>query len=165
MIKYYIKMQIQNIIAIKKKKKDLLNVKEQDKLKALYGNGFISQIITAIILAIVIFCFIIGSFVTLIKNDKYYLELSRDACTEKYFSSFTDFWCNIGGYEINIINSYLAFILLFMTIQISRILIHKDVAKLEIKGILYYILIGLDSIFLIIFYIYLPLFFFYVHIL
>ena len=47
-----------------------------------------------------------------------------------------------------------------MTIQIFSILIHKDVTKLEIKGILYYTLITLDSVFLILFYIYIPLFFF-----
>ena len=154
------KMQIQNIIAIKRKPEDLLNAKEKNIHRGIYGTGFTSNKISVIILAIINFCFIIGSFVTLIKNNEYYLELSEDVCTKKSFSTFTDFWCNIGDYETNIISSYFVFIILFMSFQLFSILIHKDVAKLEIKGILYYILIGIDSIFLILFYIYLPLFFF-----
>ena len=81
-------------------------------------------------------------------------------CSRKNYASFTNFWCNIGDYEKNIIISYFIFLILFMTIQIFSILIHKDVTKLEIKGILYYTLITLDSVFLILFYIYIPLFFF-----
>lgn len=153
-------MQVQNISAYEKTVEDILKIKDLRKYKSIYGKDLSSHKLSSIYIAIINFCLIIGSFVTLIRNDKYYLDLSKDVCTTRYVSSFTNFWCNIGDYETNIINSYFIFLILFMSVQVFSILIHKDIAKLEIKGILYYILIIIDSIFLILFYIYIPLFLF-----
>ena len=153
-------MQIQNISAYERRDEDIFTIKGMRKSKLIYEQGLVSIKLSSIYVSIIIFGLLVGSFTTLIKNDKYYLDLSKDVCSRNNYASFTNFWCNIGDYEKDIIISYFIFLILFMTIQIFSILIHKDVTKLEIKGILYYTLITLDSVFLILFYIYIPLFFF-----
>ena len=153
-------MQIQNISAYERRDEDIFKIKERRKYNSFYGNGLMSPKLSSIYISRINFGLLIGSFVTIIKNNEYYLELSKDACTTKYFSSFTNFWYNNGNYETNIISSFFIFLILFISIQIFSIFIHTDVANLDIKGILYYVLITIDSVFLILFYIYLPLFLF-----
>ena len=139
---------------------ETLDAKQKTKYKLYYEDGIVRHKISLIIYALVNFGLTIGAFITLIKNNEGYINYSNDICNKPNMNSFTLFWCDIGNYEIDIINSYFVFLVLFMSFEIFTIFVHKDITKLEIKGILYYIIIGIDSIFLVIFYIFIPLFFF-----
>lgn len=139
---------------------ETLDPKQKAKYNLYYKDGIVRHKITLIIYALINFGLTIGAFITLIKNNKEYVSYSNEICNKPNINSFTSFWCDIGNYEIDIINSYFVFLVLFMSFEIFTIFIHKDITKLEIKGILYYTIIGIDSIFLVIFYIFIPLFFY-----
>ena len=139
---------------------ETLDHRQKGKYNLYYKDGIVRHKISLIFNALINFGLTIGAFTTLIKNNEKYISYSNDICNKASISSFTSFWCDIGNYEIDIINSYFVFLVLFMSFEIFTIFVHKDITKLEIKGILYYIIIGIDSIFLVIFYIFIPLFFF-----
>ena len=146
------------------------------------GQGMIGEIIYLIVISGINFVFTIVALATLIKKNKYFLVLYTFYCpldnilddygisnsvyegsiVSTKTSSFTIFWCNIGKYEDGVLISYLIFIILFLCFEIVSLLIHKKVIKLSIEreGILYYILICANSLFLVIFYIYFPLLFY-----
>ena len=127
----------------------------------IFSQDFITYKIYNIIYAFINFCLTIGALLTLIKNNIYYVSLALDICPYQYnLSSYTTFWCEIGDLESSILGSYLVFIVLYLTFEIFSILVHKDITKVEIKGILYDILFGFNGLFVVIFYIYIPLFFY-----
>ena len=155
---------------------------ESFRLAPCCGQGMIGEIIFLIIISGINFVFIIVALATLIKKNKYFLVLYTFYCpldnilndfgisnsvnewptVSTETSSFTIFWCKIGKYEDGVLISYLIFIILFLCFEILSLLIHKKVIRLSIEGegILYYILICANSLFLVIFYIYIPLLFY-----
>lgn len=139
---------------------ETLDPKQKVKHLSYYKSGLVSHKITLIFLSLINFGLTIGAFTTLIKNNNEYILYSLDICKNNENITFISFWCDIGIYEINIINSHFVFIILFISFEFFTILVHKDITKLEIKGILYYLIIGIDSTFLIIFYIFIPLLFY-----
>ena len=149
----------QNIL-IEKGLIETLDPKQKNKHISYYKSGLVSHKITLIFLSLINFGLTIGAFTTLIKNNNEYILYSLDICKNNQNIPFISFWCDIGIYEINIINSHFVFIILFISFEFFTILVHKDITKLEIKGILYYLIIGIDSTFLIIFYIFIPLLFY-----
>ena len=146
------------------------------------GPGMIGEITYLIVISGINFVFTIVALATLIKRNKYYLLLYTFYCPldnilddlgvsnsllagltgTETTPSFTTFWCGIGNYEEGVLISYLIFIILFICFEIFSLLIHKKVIKLSIEGegILYYILVCSNSLFLVIFYIYIPLLFY-----
>ena len=127
------------------------------------------------------FILIITALSTLIKKNKYYLFIRAEVIsTQADYSSllgygysyltgsslddknlnlpsFSSFWCNIGKVEDGVLISYLIFLILYLGFEVFTFLIHKNKIKLKIEGILYHIIVGLNILFLIIFYIYIPL--------
>ena len=143
------------------------------------GSGMIGQIVFLLIFSGIDFVFVIAAIATSIRKNAAYLILHTLYCPldnilNDYLggaassllagfsgndSSLKTFWCGIGSFEDGVLISYLIFIILFIGFEILSLLIHKQVIKLSIEeeGILYYILIGTNSIFLVIFYIFTPL--------
>ena len=141
------------------------------------GSGISGQIIQNLVLSGINFVFTIVALSTLIKKNTYYLALYVLNCSfnnnilddlgifsglTEPASSFTEFWCGIGNFENGVLISYLLFIIFFIGFEIVSLLIHKKVIKLsfEGEGILYYILVGANILFLVIFYIFVPLLFY-----
>jgi len=143
------------------------------------GKGMIGQKIYLIIIGAINLLFVIVSLATLIGKDEYYLAYSASICASSTLSdalstyssflgintgntdSFTNFWCNIGSFENGVLISYLIFIIIYIAFEIFSLLIHKKVINLNINGgILYYIIVFMNILFFVIFYIYMPLIFF-----
>ena len=113
--------------------------------------------------------FVIVALTTLIKKNPHYIALETIVCPissnplSKYLgediddtASFTTFWYIIGSFENGILISYLIFLILFLVIEIITLLTHKVIRK-KIEGILYYIILGFNLLFYVIFLIYTPL--------
>ena len=147
------------------------------------GSGMIGQIIFLIVMSSINFVFTIAALSSLIKKNAYYIilytlycPLKNNSILDDYLgtassllsgftgtdSSFKTFWCGIGNFEDSVLISYLIFIILFICFEVLSLLIHKHIIKISIEGegILYYILVGGNSLFFIIFYIYFPLLFY-----
>lgn len=152
---------------------------EQFQADTCCGKGMIGQKIYLIIIGAINLLFIIVSLATLIGKDEYYLAYSASICASSTLSdalstysaslgistsntdSFTNFWCNIGSFENGVLISYLIFIIIYIAFEIFSLLIHKKVINLNINGgILYYIIVFMNILFFVIFYIYMPLIFF-----
>ena len=150
--------------------------------KGCCGEGIIGNIIYLIVYLGINFVFIIAALATLINKNAHYVALNIIACPSSsnmlssylpsYASSmlngilggdaasFKTFWCEIGSVENGVLISYLIFIILFLAFEILSLLIHKKVINLGIEGILYYILVSINLLFLVLFYIYIPLLFY-----
>lgn len=151
---------------------------EQFQADTCCGKGIIGLKIYLIIIGAINLLFVIVSLATLIGKDEYYLAYSASICASSTLSdalssfssflgintstdSFTNFWCNIGSFENGVLISYLIFIIIYIAFEIFSLLIHKKVINLNINGgILYYIIVFMNILFFVIFYIYMPLLFF-----
>ena len=153
------------------------------KFENCCGKKIIGLKILFIIIGGINFILSIAALSTLIKKNSYYIAFSAEVILQQanYYSlyrngftlisssssfsmddynlpTFTQFWCNIGKVEDGVLISYFIFLILYLGFEIFSLLLHKNVIKLEIKGILYNIIVLINLIFLIIFYIYIPLF-------
>ena len=173
--------------ATERRIEDTLKEKEKKEYNSFRGSicccgaGMIGLIIYLLIISGINFLFLIIALSSLIKRNAAYLILYTYYCPSNSIlddylggvessllnglgtkSSFISFWCGIGSFEDGVLISYLIFIILFIGFEIISLLIHKHIIKLSIEeeGLLYYILIGSNSIFLVIFYIYIPLLFY-----
>ena len=90
-------------------------------------------------------------------SDDYYGAPS-DLLETATQSSYRKLWCGIGNFEVGVLTSYFIFIILFFGFEIVCLLIHKNIIKLKIEGEgkLYYIIVGINILFLVIFYTFLP---------
>ena len=90
-------------------------------------------------------------------SDDYYGAPS-DLLETDTQSSYRKLWCGIGNFEVGVLTSYFIFIILFFGFEIVCLLIHKNIIKLKIEGEakLYYIIVGINILFLVIFYTFLP---------
>ena len=174
---------------MEKNQEELLDKKKQLELKLFknsYKNGLSGNVLTIIIICLISLAFIIAVLLNLNKNYKYYKDF-RAYIIEKsqlisynntYFDknepmngknrlpSFTQSWCDFGKVESDITISYLIFIILYICFQIIQYLIHKGIIKLDTKkGISYYIIIFINSLFYIVFMIFSPLLFYLFYIL
>ena len=147
------------------------------KITCCFSKPIIFQRIFYIILGGINFILIIIALCTLIKKNQYYLlfkaeviSIQSDYSTllnslidsssnnkDLNLPTFTRFWCNIGKVEDGVLISYLLLIILYLGFEICSFLVYKNIIKLKIEGIFYHIIVGLNILFLIIFYIYIPL--------
>ena len=183
-----VKLEVQEMVqAVQRYFVDTLNTKDK-KLYDNYrkanccGSGINGVIIKLIIYAGINFVLLIAALSTMIDKNDDYSALKAIACPNlsnmlsDYLSnyaslltnsnlggdtaSFKTFWCDIGGVENGVLISYLIFIIFYLAFEILSLLIHKKVINLAIEGILHYILIGVNLLFLVIFYIYIALLFY-----
>ena len=170
-----------------RKIEDTLKDKEKKEYQSFIkskccGSGMVGQITYLLIISGINFISVIVAIATSIRKNKGYLILHTlycplDSVINDYLggaasslldgfsgadSSFRKFWCGLGSFEDGVLISYLIFIILFIGFEMVSLLIHKQIIKLSIEeeGILYYILIGANSIFLVIFCVFFPLLFY-----
>ena len=174
------------IVCLEKNSQDICDEKLQIDIQFYNYRTYrtLSSIRTQIIIASIIIVLNIASIILSFKSDKnyknyydYFKKIDNDfdrvsnildSGLNQFFgssilASFTQFWCYLGNYQTNVLISLLIFVILFLLFIIFSILVHKNAIsslKLEYKdgkGILYNILLFTNSIFLIIFKIYVPL--------
>ena len=130
--------------------------------------GLIGNIIYLIFYSGDTFIVIIFILSTLMKNDSYYRDYREFLLKSENFEitfnlpTFTKFWCDFGGVEVDVIVSFFIFVTLFLVFEIISLLFHKNILKfLDItQGKFNTIVILINIVFYILFLIYVPLFFY-----